>query len=57
MIVRVLDESIFMFSLQMAHSMAQVASNILSRHYNMPVHIDAVKDSEQHAFGNGSGIM
>jgi len=42
----------------MAHAMADTARRIIQQKYkHIPVRIEAVKDSDQAAFGNGSGIM
>lgn len=42
----------------MAHAMADTARGIIQQKYkHIPVKIEAVKDSDRAAFGNGSGIM
>lgn len=43
---------------RLAHVMADTARDIIrQKHKNIPVKIEAVKDSDQAAFGNGSGII
>jgi len=42
----------------MAHVMADTARGMIQQKYKqIPVKIEAVKDSDRAAFGNGSGIM
>ncbi|RWS11180.1 RNA 3' [Dinothrombium tinctorium] len=42
---------------KLAHQMADSAVNCLRSRYNVPITIDRVKETENSAFGNGSGII
>ncbi len=38
--------------------MARAAQELLQRHYQtVPIHIEALKENDIDAFGNGTGIM
>ena len=38
--------------------MARAAQELLQRHYkDVPIHIEALKENDIDAFGNGTGIM
>ena len=42
---------------QMAQSMAHAATDVMRRQYrDIPINIEAIKESPQAAIGNGSGI-
>lgn len=43
----------------MAHEMAETAANLIQKRYNkdIPMQIDVVKEPDNLAIGNGSGIM
>ena len=43
---------------QIAQNMARAAQELLQRHYkDVPIHIEALKENDIDAFGNGTGIM
>ena len=53
-----LKQCFFVYVSQMAHMMAQSTQDTIKRYFGkVPIHIDAVKEQQDQAIGNGTGIM